>query len=298
MSRSPQVLIAGGDTDPNLGILLGCLQSREVEHEALLVGAGTHPRVTWEIDGDVLRLDGEERRPAAVFIRNDVFTGLASGRPEPFQRAAAWFTTVSGWAFSHPEVRLANRASALNVTNKPQVLHLARQLGFDVPSTLVTNDHELLTSELTRHDLIVKPVNGGDYARDLREVLPQVSTVNGSLAAPAIIQRKLVPPEIRVYRIDGRFFPYQLVADALDYRSTTDCRIVPLEESDLPSGLTARLAALMDRLQMDFGAADFKACPTTGRLQFLEINNSPMFAAFDSVSGGRLSQALADFLCS
>ena len=93
MSQGPQVLVAGGDTDPNLGALLACLQGRGVEHEALLVGANTHPRVTWEIEGDELRIDGEERQPAALYIRSDVFTGLASGRPEPFQRAAAWFTT-------------------------------------------------------------------------------------------------------------------------------------------------------------------------------------------------------------
>lgn len=298
MSQGPQVLVAGGDTDPNLGALLACLQNRGVEHEALLVGANTHPRVTWEIEGDELRIDGEERRPAALYIRSDVFTGLASGRPEPFQRAAAWFTTVSGWAMSHPEVRLFNRASASHVTNKPQVLHMARQLGFDVPPTLITNDHELLTSELARHELIVKPVNGGDYARELKDVLPQAQTVNGGLASPAIVQRRLVPPEIRVYNIDGHFFPYQLVADALDYRSRSDCKVVPLEESDLPAGLTDRLAALMERMEMDFGAADFKACPQTGRLQFLEINNSPMFVAFDAVSEGRLTAALADFLCS
>ena len=296
MDRGPQVLVAGGDTDPNLGALLACLESRGVEHEALLVGADTHPRLTWDLDADELRIDGEERRPAALFIRSDVFTGLAARRPEPFHRAAAWYTTLSGWAVAHPEVRLLNRESAFHVTNKPQVLHLARQLGFDIPPTLVSNDHELLTRELDRHELIVKPVNGGDFARDLRETLPKAATVNGSLAAPAIVQRRLVPPEIRVYRIDGRCFPYQLVADALDYRSTADCKVVPLEVSGLPEGLTGRLAALMDRMRMDFGAADFKACPETGRLQFLEINNSPMFAAFDAVSEGRLTHAMADFL--
>jgi glutathione synthase/RimK-type ligase-like ATP-grasp enzyme len=297
MKQGPRVLIAGGDADPNLGTLLACLAGRGVEAEALLVGAGTHPRVTWDLEADTLRIDGEERRPEALFIRNDVFTGLAAGRPEPFQRAAAWFTAVCGWALSHPEVRLLNRASARQVTNKPEVLHLARRLGFEVPPTLITNDAGRLADELARHELIVKPVNGGDFARDLREVLPGAAQVAGSLASPAIVQRRLVPPEIRVYRIDGRCFPYQLVADALDYRSTADCRVVSLEPSDLPAGLTGKLAALMDHLQMDFGAADFKADPETGRLRFLEVNNSPMFAAFDAVSGGRLTRAMADFLC-
>jgi len=56
------------------------------------------------------------------------------------------------------------------------------------------------------------------------------------------------------------------------------------------------LQRLMDRLKMDFGAADFKAAPTTGELRFLEINNGPMFAAFDKVCDGRLTGQMAEFL--
>src|SRR5579864_2884667 len=291
-----EILIAGGDADPNLGALLSCLRQRGVPHRAMLVGAGTHPRATWDMESDELRLDGEPCHPAAVFLRSDVFTGLAERRPEPFHRALAWFTTISGWAISHPEVRLLNRASALQVTNKLQVLHLARQAGFAIPATLVSNDHALLAGEVAARALIVKPVNGGDFARQLEDVLAVAYVVNGSLASPAIVQERLTPPEVRVFRIDGRAFPYQLVADALDYRSAADCKVLPLDESDLPIGLLPALGRLMDRLQMDFGAADFKACPRTGRLLFLEINNSPMFAAFDAVSEGRLTKALSDFL--
>ncbi|HEV7373195.1 MAG TPA: hypothetical protein VGN95_00630 [Pyrinomonadaceae bacterium] len=296
-AQDQSILVAGGDTDPNLSALLACLQNRGITHEALLVGAYMHPRVTWDLDKDVLLINGVECRPSAVFIRNDVFTGLAARRPEPFQRAMAWYTTISGWAFSHPEVRILNQASALNITNKPQVLCLAREVGFDIPSTLVSNDFELLSQEMEKRQLIVKPVNGGDYTKEIKDVLQTTTVLNSTLAAPGIVQEQLVPPEIRVYRIQGRCFPYQLVADALDYRSTTDCQVLPLEVSDLPEGFTDRLAALMDRLQMDFGAVDFKASPQTGRLLFLEINSSPMFAAFDAVSEGRLTNALVDFLC-
>jgi hypothetical protein len=177
------------------------------------------------------------------------------------------------------------------------VLGLAHQAGLEVPSTLVTNDYQLLERELARREMIVKPVNGGDYTRELSDVLSKSPVINGSLAGPAIVQERLVPPEIRVYGINGRWFPYQLVANALDYRSTSECKVIALEVSDLPEGLTGCLAALMESLNMDFGAADFKASPDTGRLQFLEINNSPMFVAFDAVSEGRLTRAMADFLC-
>jgi hypothetical protein len=296
-SHPPQVLVAGGDADPNVAAVLACLQTRAVAHEALFVGAHSHPRVTWDVGQDVLWINGRASSPSALFIRYDVFTSLADGRPAPAQQALSWFTTLTGWAYAHPEVRLFNRARAPQVTNKLLVLRLARELGFDIPFTLASNDFGRLGRELAQRALVVKPVTGGDYTRDLPDVLGTAPVVRGSLAAPAIVQERLAPPEIRVYRIHRRCFAYQLVAEALDYRSTPECAIIPVAASELPDGLTEPLATLMERVHMDFGAADFKACPRTGRLRFLEINDNPMFAAFDAVSGGRLTDALVDRLC-
>lgn len=296
-SHHPHVLVAGGDADPNVAAIVACLHKRAVAHEALLVGAHSHPRVTWDVAQDVLWINERASYPSALFLRYDVFTHLADGRPEPVQRALAWFTTLAGWAAAHPEVRLFNRARAQQVTNKLHVLRLAREVGFAIPFTLASNDFGRLRHALEQRALVVKPVAGGDYTRDLLDVLGTAPVVHGSLPAPAIVQERLVSPEIRVYRMHQRCFAYQLVAEALDYRATTDCVIMPVAESDLPDGFTARLATLMDRLQMDFGAADFKACPRTGQWQFLEINDGPMFAAFDAVSGGRLAEALVDGLC-
>ena len=290
------VLVAGGEVDPNVLALLRCLHDRKIACEALLVGQSTHPRVTWDLQADVLHINGEERRPTAIFVRHDVFTSLAERRPEPGFRALSWFTTLAGWAQSHAHVRMLNRASARHMTNKLHVLRLAQEVGLDIPVTLVTNDADLLTREAKTRSLVVKPVNGGDYTRALPDVLEIAPRKGESLAAPAIVQERLTPPEIRVYGIGGRFFAFQLVADALDYRSTTDCKVLPVSEADLPKGLLNDLATLMQRLELDFGAADFKACPETGKLKFLEINNGPMFAAFDAASKGRLTGAISDFL--
>jgi hypothetical protein len=52
----------------------------------------------------------------------------------------------------------------------------------------------------------------------------------------------------------------------------------------------------MDEFGLDFGAADFKASPETGRPLFLEVNSAPMFAAFDRVAAGALCDAILDWL--
>jgi glutathione synthase/RimK-type ligase-like ATP-grasp enzyme len=288
------ILVAGGDSDPDLAALVATLDSNGQRCETLFAGARTHPRVTWDFESDRLYLGGEERRPEALFIRHDVFTSMADKRPAPAFRALAWYTTITGWAMAHPEVRMFNRESAYSVTNKLHVLQIAREVGLGIPRTVVTNDHPLLMSD--REPRIAKPVNGGDYTRALEDIVEKAPHLEGAMPAPSIVQERLVPPELRVYAIGGRHFAFHLVADALDYRVTADCKVVPIEIDTVPAELIAGLDRLMQRMQLDYGAADFKACPKTGRFRFLEINNGPMFAAFDRACGGKLTNAIADHL--
>jgi hypothetical protein len=290
------VLIAGGDSDPNLAALVSAFAGRGLLCETLFVGSQTHPRITWNFDQNALVINGIEKSPGAVFLRYDVFTSLADHRRASAFRAHAWFTTIAGWALTQPKVRMFNRASAQSVTNKLEVLRLARELGLEIPVTTVTNDHALLSSMVAQQQLIAKPVNGGDYTRELADVMSGAPQREGSLAAPSFVQERLVPPEVRVYWIAGRTFAFQVVADALDYRTTSDCKVVPIEDDALPRQISQGLGRLMERLEMDFGAADFKTCPVTGQLRFLELNNGPMFAAFDNACEGRLTAAMVDFL--
>jgi hypothetical protein len=60
--------------------------------------------------------------------------------------------------------------------------------------------------------------------------------------------------------------------------------------------LVRALAALMNDLGLDFGAADFKRCPETGRHLFLEVNSAPMFSGFDQVLSGALADAILAWL--
>ena len=116
---------------------------------------------------------------------------------------------------------------------------------------------------------------------------------DGRTAAPAIVQQRLVPPELRLYVVGDRYFAFNVISPELDYRSTQNCRVEPTE---VPSALIAGFGALLARLGLDFAAADFKTCPDTGELLFLEVNNGPMFAAFDLATSGELCLAMIQTL--
>ena len=116
---------------------------------------------------------------------------------------------------------------------------------------------------------------------------------DGRMAAPAIVQQRLVPPEVRVYAIGDRYFAFNVISPELDYRSTQNCRV---EAMEVPGELTKGFGALLEILGLDFAAADFKTCPETGRLLFLEVNNGPMFAAFDRATNGELCHTMVHML--
>lgn len=287
------LLVAGGSADPNLD----CLQQRADERgqaiHSLRVGPGLHPAVRWDLEGDALLLDGQPVRPSAIFLRHDVFAAMADPRPAVSKRAMAWYTLVSGWALAHDSVRVFNRRSRQYGANKPLALHRARALGLKVPATAFTNDVQALRDGAP-WPRVVKPIDGGALCQPLDDVLAHTDQREGVAAAPAIVQQRLVPPEVRVYVIGRRLFAFRVISDELDYRASTQTRVEPLES--LPAPLGRALLSLAEALGLDFAAADFKTDPADGELTFLEINSAPMFVAFDRVCQGRLSDAMLDWL--
>lgn len=284
------LLIVGGDADPNITALLAAAERSGVSCHKLLVGKSSHPSLSWDIGNGKLILDDEPLQCSAAFVRPDVFTALNDGHASSQYRAMSWHTAVVGWLAAHPEVFIFNRRNLNQVTNKPLVLNLARDCGLAVPQTLITNDRESLASFRSG---VVKPINGGGYCEPLTEALGRTPVKDGRMAAPAIVQQRLVPPEVRVYAIGDRYFAFNVISPQLDYRSTQNCRI---ESTEVPYELIGGFGALLAMLGLDFAAADFKTCPDTGRLLFLEVNNGPMFAAFDRATSGELCLTMVQTL--
>jgi glutathione synthase/RimK-type ligase-like ATP-grasp enzyme len=294
-SVKPIVLVAGGDQDPNLISLIATLDRVGIEAVRLLNTAEQSPGLSWDLNCDELRLDGEVIHPTAAFIRHDVFTSASSGNENTNYRAFAWYTTVAGWLAAHSGVRCLNRGVLHTQLNKPHVLHCAREAGLSIPDTLVSNE---LNNQAICHmgtGQIAKPVTGGGYCQPLSALVKRTELRNSVAAAPAIIQNELVAPEIRIYRIGERIVPFRVISDELDYRTTQQTRVEPRLEA-LPADVLSGLARLMEHIGLDFGAADFKTDPETGKLLFLEINTSPMFSAFDRVSDQAVSQVLIEEL--
>lgn len=287
------LLVCGGEDDPNIRRLIARCRDRRVDVEAVVVGTNSHPRVSWDLEDDRLLVDGRAIRPTSAFIRHDVFTNLADGRPASAYRASAWYSTLAAWVRAHRSVRTLN-ARVDGGLLKAHVLMAARRLGLAIPRTLVTNDLAALGKGGERETLVVKPVTGGEFCQPLGPVLARAERKRGAAAAPAIVQERLAGPDVRIYQVGTRMLAFAIHSAALDYREDDRCRVVYLPRP--PSGIVEKLRRLAAEFDLDFLAADFKHCPTTGAVKFLEINTAPMFSAFDFASDGRVSDAILSHL--
>lgn len=294
------LLIVGGDADPNITALLSAADRNGVSYQKLLVGKTSHPAVAWDLSTQELWLDDEPLQCGAAFVRYDVFTALQDGAASSHYRAQAWHTAVTGWLAAHPKVFVFNARNLNRLTNKPLVLKLAQDCGLAIPSTLVTNDKVRLESFLDANvrEKVVKPINGGGYCESLAEVLEHTQFKDDRTAAPAIIQQRLAPPEVRIFAVGERYFVFNVISSELDYRATQNCRVeFAGTEAEFPNPrLIDAFGKLLTTLHLDFAAADFKTCPDTGRLLFLEVNTGPMFAAFNHASAGKLCDGMLEHL--
>ena len=226
--------------------------------------------------------------PRGAFLRQDVFASLSDPRPEVAQRALGWFTAVQGWLLAQG-VRHFNADMSVRALNKPAALLCARQHGLRIPATWVSNDTTLMRARATGSS-IAKPVAGGGLCQTLEEALAHVDAAYSAM--PALIQPKLVAPEIRLYVVGDDAHAFQVDSPSLDYRAEQDAEVSAVA---VPSEVSA-LRSLMRELRMDFGAADFKTDPQTGELVFLELNTSPMFARFDMACDGALTESMVKYL--
>jgi glutathione synthase/RimK-type ligase-like ATP-grasp enzyme len=282
------LLLAGGLEDFNLTILEEAAQRARIELLDLRLPAEGSPAFCWDLEADAARFNLKNLSATGAFIRHDVFGGMKDPRPEVSARALAWHQTVMGWLLSRPKIRLFNRQISQAASNKVAALMLAREAGLRIPQTLITNEAAQF-SPAEIESKIAKPVAGGDYCYSLAEALSRTELRNGLAAMPAIVQKRLVAPEVRIYVIGRSAFAFEVRSTSLDYRVNQDAELILLPE--IPQEVVL-LRKLMLRLGMDFGAADFKTDPETGQLIFLELNTSPMFARFDQVSNGQLCAAM------
>lgn len=190
-------------------------------------------------------------------------------------------------------------------------LRLARELGLELPRTLVSNDPDEVRAfaEECGGAVVAKTQSSFAIHEGGREQVvfthplrpEDLQDLDGLRYAPMCFQERVEKSlELRVTIVGERVFAASIDSAVME-RSRTDWRreglalIEQWKACELPDDVAAKLLRLMDALGLNYGAIDVIRTPD-GRHVFLEINPAGEFFWLERCPGFPISEALADVL--
>lgn len=164
--------------------------------------------------------------------------------------------------------------------HKPSQLLVARECGFLVPDTLISNDPERIQHFRSNHpDWVQKPFHQGD------EFIP---LGNGMIHQQQILKHS----DIRLTAVGGKLFPCRITSSRLDWRGDDSALYEPVSA---PREIVKSVYAFMEAYGLYYGAFDF-AASQQGPWYFLECNPNGQFGWVERKAGLSISLALANLL--
>lgn len=262
------ILLAGGIGDPHISRLASAA-TKAGKHFG--VAWACHDRIGLRIGDDAISINGVPHKPAALFARFNVFGYDVYGDTATWWKYHNWHTAIID---ALPSARKLNEHAPPNT--KLANLRLAADCGFQVPATAV--------ADAAPFDGICKPLHGGDHTRLVRRG-------EQSPWGLGFFQEYLPGPEYRIYVVKNQAWQFAVDSPSIDYREKQDATLTVVNMLDNEVACVRRL---MEALRLDFAAVDLR-CNSRGVL-FLEINDGPMFVAFDDLVGRQISAAIIDSL--
>jgi glutathione synthase/RimK-type ligase-like ATP-grasp enzyme len=203
-----------------------------------------------------------------------------------------------------------NKPSAMRVANlKLKQLETARQHGFKIPRTLVTNSPAEARKFLADQTGIVKSVGSAGYIESGRKFSIFTTAISTEhiddddlsfRASPVVLQER-IPREydLRVTIVGSQIFAARIVLpvlseDMVDWRAV-DPALVRYEWISLPLGLSQTCIEYVRRHSLVYAALDFIVTPD-GDHVFLELNPSGQWGWLETAEDAPITDAIADCL--
>jgi glutathione synthase/RimK-type ligase-like ATP-grasp enzyme len=191
--------------------------------------------------------------------------------------------------------------------NKLYQLQKAKQIGFNIPNTIVTNCYKKLSSFIHDNDknVIIKPIRQGriqllDGVRTIftnqvtQAVLENLTHYD---LTPCIVQNNVSKDyEIRITIVGDKVFSAKINSQENE-NTQTDWRKekTPFSEYKLPIDIHDKCIILLKELNISFGAIDMIK-DKNGKYIFLEINPNGQWAWIEMETGLKISEAIIDYL--
>ena len=212
-----------------------------------------------------------------------------------------WMAFVRNLLIFEEVVWVNNPAATYKAENKILQLKYAKQLGFNIPYTLVTNknvkleDERYVIKSLDTAFFNIEEKEGFVYSNILRK--DEIENANIKLA-PITIQELINPKtDIRVTVVGMKVFATAITSKGkgvdIDWRIVKDN--VDFRTVSLPVDIKNKCIQLVKSLELKFGAIDLLKTQDGGYV-FLEINPTGEWAWLVHTTGQLIPQALVDIL--
>lgn len=202
---------------------------------------------------------------------------------------------------------LSNPGFVYKAENKIYQLKIAKELGFKVPATIVTNNHKELKDFITlnNENVIIKPIRQGRI--DLEDGVKTIFTnqINKKVIenltqydlTPCIIQTHISKEyELRITVVADKVFSAKVNSQE-NKNTLTDWRKEknPFVIYDLPIEVKKKCIQLTKKLNISFGAIDLIK-DKNGDYVFLEINPNGQWAWIEMETGLKISDEIINYL--
>ena len=195
--------------------------------------------------------------------------------------------------------------------NKQLQLQLAREVGLEIPETLITNDADKVREFYQRlqRPLITKMQhsfavhkNGEEHVVFTNELNEEdVKDLDGLEFCPMQFQEKVDKKlELRVTIVGDRVFTAAIDSSKskdseIDWRREGHKTLDAWVPYDLPADIEEKMLTMMDKLGLNYGAGDI-LLTHDDRYLFLEINPAGEFFWIDRIMDHQISDAIGDVL--
>ncbi|MDJ0839306.1 MAG: MvdD family ATP-grasp ribosomal peptide maturase [Acidobacteriota bacterium] len=289
-----------------------CLNTdRFPTEERLVLGLGKG------LDGQrLITADGEVDLDnlTSVYIRRFRTGDGLPGNMDPQLRAPSVDEarrTLFGLLFSTNAFVLDPYTNVQHAENKMLQLELARSVGLECPDTLITNNADDVRTFVAAAggSVITKMQSSFQVFREGVEHVMFTNTLDaenlddlaGLELCPMMFQSKVPKQlELRVTVVGTQVYAASIDSQSSE-KATDDWRKSGVEfcslwkPYELPDDVQTKILALMDRIQLNYGAMDIILTPD-GRHVFIEVNPVGEWFWLDRYAGFQIADGLADLL--
>jgi len=233
-----------------------------------------------DIDGEVFVLSDKTIR--SIYYRAPTFIRSLDipKNPEEQLYKFQWASFIRNLIIFQNAFWMNNPVATYRAENKLYQLKIAKQIGFKIPHTVVSNDAKLLNIK-KENKYAIKTLDSGLLKINGKEAFIYTSVVTGSelmesnlRSAPVVIQEYLSPKlDIRVTVVGRKVFAVKILKRGEnidgDWRriKKEELEYIPVE---LPKDINQRCINLVKKLGLSFGAIDLAFA--NEEYYFLEIN--------------------------